>query len=194
VIGPDGSGGPDVLRVAARFDAFVFTGGDDPKTEPFGQPTHPKADVMSQERQAFEVALLEALSLHHPDKPVLGVCLGMQLMALVAGGRLNQHLPDDTPTSEDHLHDHAHAIVPSCEAIASGEVTSHHHQAVSEPGRLRVSGRAHDGVIESIDDPARAFYLGVQWHPERTPDAPLGRGLFDRLVSACRSRIGATSA
>lgn len=191
VIGPDGDGGPDVDALAARFDAFVFTGGDDPRTEAFGEPTHPSAEVMDQGRQAFEIALLTRLAESHPDKPVLGVCLGMQLMALVAGGRLNQHLPDDTPTASDHLGDHAHPILPGDALFPKGAVTSHHHQAVSEPGNLRIVARAHDGVIEAIDDPARRSYVGVQWHPERTRQAQLGRAFFDQLVTACRAGAGA---
>ena len=61
--------------------------------ERWGVPTHPRAKPVDGRRQAFEVALLEALDAH-PARPVLGVCLGMQLMALHAGGGLDQHLPD----------------------------------------------------------------------------------------------------
>ena len=63
---------------------------------------------------------------------------------------------------------------------------SSHHQAVRETGRLRVVAVADDGVIEAIDDPGRRFYLGVQWHPERTGDVSLGAGVFARLVEAAR--------
>jgi putative glutamine amidotransferase len=65
-------------------------------------------------------------------------------------------------------------------------VNSSHHQAVSDPGpALRVSARAEDGVIEAIEEPAAAFCLGVQWHPERM-DSAHRRAIFGGLVAACR--------
>ncbi len=191
---------PEQVR---RCDAFVLTGGDDPRTEPFGEPTHARAMLVHADRQAYETALLQALgATARARTPVLGVCLGMQMMALVAGGRLNQHLPDDTPTAAQHTGDRAHAIVldETAEGAAQGAaargfrlvpgeqlVTSHHHQAVRDPGRLRVLARAPDGVIEAIYDPARPFYLGVQWHPERTSAAALGDELFRSLVASARA-------
>jgi putative glutamine amidotransferase len=171
-----------------RCDAFLFTGGDDPRTEPFGEPTHPSATPVHPERQEFEVALLNELQ-RRPAAPVLGVCLGMQMMALHAGGALNQHMPDDVATAEQHRHDSTHDITTSIEPhplLAPGPVTSHHRQAVRTAGRLRVVAVAPDGIIEAIDDPARPYYLGVQWHPERTAFEPLGAGLFARLIRAAR--------
>ena len=76
-----------------RCDGFIFTGGDDPIMEQWGIDTHPKATKIDAERQEFELALLEALD-HDPARPVLGVCLGMQLMGLHAGGILDQYLPE----------------------------------------------------------------------------------------------------
>ncbi|TVQ62349.1 MAG: gamma-glutamyl-gamma-aminobutyrate hydrolase family protein [Phycisphaerales bacterium] len=172
-------------------DALVLTGGDDPRTEPFGVPTHPKAVPIHPDRQAFELELIDILKNERPETPVLGVCLGMQLMALAAGGSLDQHMPDTIPrTAKDHW-EQPHQIQPEPRVepnpIPTGEVQSKHRQRVEHPGSLRVLARAHDGVIEAIDDPARAFYLGVQWHPERTPSAPLGDELFQKLVQAAIS-------
>jgi putative glutamine amidotransferase len=64
------------------------------------------------------------------------------------------------------------------------EVNSHHHQAVLDPGGLRVTGRADDGVVEAAEDPARPFVLGVQWHPEVSGD----HELFAAFVAACAAR------
>ena len=171
---------------AERFNAFVFTGGEDPDMAPFGEATHACATVVEPDRQAFEVALLRELETNHKDKPVLCVCLGMQWMALLAGGSLDQHMPDKLPSHEDHADDHTHPIEPAVPDswLPSGSVTSKHHQAVSDPGALRVVARAHDGVIEAIDDPNRRFYRGVQWHPERTANAPLGIDLYRALIDA----------
>ncbi|MHC4995128.1 MAG: gamma-glutamyl-gamma-aminobutyrate hydrolase family protein [Planctomycetota bacterium] len=185
----------DYLRLC---HGFILSGGDDPDTEPFGEPVHPKAKLEHPLRQRFETELLKALD--DPDRggggagggaPVLGVCLGMQMMALHHGGRLHQHLPDTPDISsaqaEGHAgNDHAiettvadHPLLPT-----EGVVFSHHHQAVADAGAMRVCARSDDGLIEAIDLPGERFYLGVQWHPERTDEASLGQGLIDALVRA----------
>jgi putative glutamine amidotransferase len=181
---------PELAEAHARLcDAFVFTGGNDPRMEPFGEPTHPQARAVSPRRQEYETALLRYLLAEAPATPTLGVCLGMQMMALVAGGRLDQHLPEVTPSATEHRG--VHEVVPvagQCGPvpIRKGRVLSNHHQAVADPGTLVVLARGPGGVIEAIADPGRPFYLGVQWHPERTEEIGLGADLFASLVAAAR--------
>lgn len=177
-------------------DGFVLTGGCDPVMEGYGVPTHPSAKRESPRRQAFDEALLRELAAGAPEKPVLGVCLGMQMMALGAGGSLDQHMPETTATHAEHMDDSFHMIRVEAEGsvVVDGEVTSWHRQAVSDAGAMRVVARAHDGVIEAIDDPSRAFYLGVQWHPERTPRDDNGLALFRELVRCARANAGTLGA
>ncbi len=184
VLAPDT---PDISEVIERCDAFVLSGGDDPRTEPFGEPTDPRVTPVHADRQSFATALLEALRDDSPDTPVLGVCLGMQMMALVGGGTIAQFMPESHPdTHRDHW-DRDHEIVPEPDASMGGGVShSRHKQCIVEPGALRTIARSPDGVIEAVRDPARRCYLGVQWHPERTDDHRLGQSLFDELVSAAR--------
>lgn len=172
----------EIEKMLSRIDGLVISGGDDPKMEVFGKTTHPAARLMQPDRQASEIAWLDSLR-ERRDFPVLGVCLGMQLMALHAGGDLDQHLPDHLATASDHSGNRAHRIVGEW-----GErmVCSNHRQAVRSPGHLDVRATATDGVIEAICDPGRKFYYGVQWHPERTDDASVGFGLFEKLVDSAR--------
>ncbi len=203
---------PHEIQLASQYvhrcDGLVLTGGVDPRTEPFGQPTHVKAQPMDPQRQRFELALLDACD-RQPHKPVLGICLGMQLMALHAGAHLHQYLPDTLDRGKRHQNDNRHPIIittrdtvlaanqPSTEHAV---VVSRHRQAVAADrsphpplfdtsetaGAMRIVAYSPDGVVEAIDDPHRPFYVGVQWHPERGGNSHLNQGLFDRLVWACR--------
>ncbi len=175
-----------VERYVAMCDGFILTGGNDPDTTAFGYPSHPKARVMDARRQAFEVGLLKSAK---PQAAVLGVCLGMQLMGLHAGGELNQYLPDTLATHEDHLDYKRHPVTlcvddSSLKPQPDETIVSCHQQAMATAGSMRVIARAPDGVIEAIDDPGKKFYVGVQWHPERGGNEPLSQGLFARLVEA----------
>lgn len=160
-------------------DGLILTGGDDPNMEQWGVATHPRAKRIHADRQAFELALLD-IAQHQPEIPVLGICLGMQLMALAAGAGLDQHLPDTRPTHQLHWGHAEHPV----DGELRGIVHSHHRQAIIEPAGLSVIARAPDGVIEAVRDDDRRFCLGVQWHPERTDDAALSRRLFEQLVHA----------
>lgn len=186
---------PDLAEAyAQRCDGFVLSGGDDPRMEPFGVPTHPQATVIHPRRQAFDLALLAALE-RQPPKPTLGICLGMQLMTLVHGGTLHQHLPEVCPDAPRHrrqehevtLEGRAGLLAKLAGALQGRPVVwSNHHQAAATAGRLLVTARGPGAVIEAVEDPSRPFYLGVQWHPERGNDSPLNQGLLASLVRACR--------
>jgi len=188
----EAGGAPLILPHEAEFaalavdacDGIVLSGGDDPDVREFGFELHPRAELIPPLRQRGELAILRALDAS-PETPVLGICLGMQLMGLHAGGRLIQHLDDELAGAERHRGNRMHGVES---AFGAGEVASCHHQALGDAGALEVVGRADDGVIEAVRDPARPFAIGVQWHPERTADPLLGAGIFRQLVEASRRR------
>lgn len=187
----------------ARCDGFILTGGVDPNTEklpgdwPGHAPLHPKARVMDPTRQAFELTLLAEIDRQHYAAPLLGVCLGMQLLTLRHGGTLNQYLPDTHPQQVVERHreaDHAVEVtVPDSvlnipAADDSDVIHSNHQQVIESAGGLRIVAVAEDGIIEAVDDPTRPFRLGVQWHPERGDQGPLSRGLIAGFVGACEGK------
>ncbi len=115
---------PHEPGMAAQFvrlcDGVVLTGGGDPATEAFGYPTHKSAKRIDATRQAFELALLAELD-RQPDKPVLGICLGMQMMALHSGATLHQHLPDVLGDADLHLNDNRHAVtILTADSVLTG--------------------------------------------------------------------------
>jgi putative glutamine amidotransferase len=168
-------------------DGLVLAGGADVDPARYGSPPGPHTLGIRPDRDAGELVLLAAAL--DRDLPVLGVCRGMQLMAVNAGGALHQHAPDVVGTEEHRPEAGVYGAHParfapgSRVAAALGEdlkVNSYHHQLVADPGTLTVTGWAGDDTIEALEHPAKRFALGVQWHPEATGD----HRLFEALVTA----------
>ncbi len=171
-------------------DGLLLIGGDDPRTEPFGEPTDPRVTPVIELRQSYDAALIQALD-DRPDVPVLGVCYGMQMMALLAGGRLDQHLPDTLGQAWSLHWRRPHGIeakegAPAWISASPDNPLSRHRQAVADAGSLSVAGVAPDGIIEAVHNPERSFYVGVQWHPELSGNGALGLGVYSVFVRACR--------
>ena len=153
-------------------DALILAGGSDIDPASYGAKPHPETRGTRPERDRFELALgTRALE---RDMPVLGICRGMEMLNVIQGGTLNQHLAD----LELHRHtpgvftDHRVRLEPGslAERVVGAErteVKSAHHQGLEELGEgVVTSGYADDGVVEAIELPGRSFAVGVLWHPE----------------------------
>lgn len=180
-----------------RVDGLLLTGGAfDVDPALFGAAARHPTVVLKQRRTASELALLRGALAR--DLPILGICGGEQLLNVVLGGTLIQHIPDAVPDCLAHEQPnprsepgHPVTLTPGSRlhAICGAEriaVNSAHHQAVktAAPGAV-VSALAPDGVIEGIEVPQRRFCLGVQWHPEYQISAADTR-LLEAFVGACR--------
>ncbi len=184
--------------VVSRLDGLVISGGADVSPHQYAAEPHPRTRNWRDDRDTWEIALLDAAEAR--GVPVLGVCRGMQVMAVRAGGSLEQHLPDQVGTEQHgpapgRFGDVGVRVAPGSRlAAVVGDqsadevlgVRCHHHQAVREhPGFTPVAW-ADDGTVEAMEAPGERFCLAVQWHPEMLADI----GLFAGLVEAARGFAG----
>lgn len=161
-----------------RLDGLLITGGNfDVSPALFGDATTHATVQTKDNRTAFEMAITKGAL--DRNMAVLGICGGQQLLHVILGGTLIQHIPDSIETPLPHEQPnprdeagHTVAIKPGTRLHAivgtdTLDVNSAHHQAArNEPNGVVVNATAPDGVIEGIEAPAYGFCLGVQWHPE----------------------------
>jgi len=172
-------------------DGLVFSGGADLDPASYDAEPHPETNGTRPERDRAELALMEAALAR--DMPVLAVCRGMEIMNVLRGGDLVQHLPE---VVGDEKHKHTPGVFSDHAVSVAGEsrlarvlgdrapVKSHHHQGVGRVGDgLVETAWAEDGTVEGLEDPRRRFALGVLWHPEEDEDAALFRALVEEAAS-----------
>ena len=181
-----------------RVDGLILAGGEDVDPSRYAALPHPEAQPPDPDRDAWELTLARVSA--DVGIPVLGVCRGMQIMAVAAGGTLDQHLPDTVGTDE-HLATpgvftrHTVRIASGSRLgriVGSGErdVPAYHHQAVAQLRGYLPSAWATDGVVEAFEDPHARFRLAVQWHPEVSGDPSLVRSLVAAAAEWSTSRDG----
>ena len=184
----------ELEEIARRFDGFIFTGGADVAPALYGQKKEEFCGEICPERDEMEMKLFRLV--FELDKPILGICRGIQLMNVALGGTLYQDLPSQSPSQVPHrvlgkpLARETHEIL--VEDLPFGHlpmklmVNSRHHQAIDRlaPG-LQVRARAADGVIEAVYMPEKPKILAVQWHPENFQNE-LSKCIFAEFVGFCR--------
>ena len=184
--------GEQSAEVVNRLDGLIVSGGSDVDPGRYGAERHPRTQTAQPDRDAWELALLARAE--QAGVPVLGICRGMQVMAVHAGGTLEQHLPDVVRHDEHSPGADAFGWVSVTTEAGSLvrrlvgdelQVNCHHHQSVTRHPGLIATARAADGTLEAVEHPDRAFWLGVQWHPEHGDDF----GLFRGLVEAAGRRL-----
>jgi len=190
----------DVAPSLDRLDGVLLTGGGDIDPVHYGSTPHPKTNPPDAARDSFELALAR-LALQE-DAPILGVCRGLQVMNVAAGGTLIQDIPSEVNHPLPHQVDHPlYAIAHEAwlardsrlaslmqEQLAESDilqVNSRHHQAVNQTASVfTVSATAPDGVIEAIERAGARFCMAVQWHPENFWRTGEFRALFEEFIHA----------
>lgn len=187
---------------AALVDGVVFSGGDDIDPTVYGEDQLWACGDVCPLRDEFEIKLCRILLEKYPEKPILGVCRGEQMLNVALGGTLYQDVKSQLPGCIAHQQ---HQIAPyTSHSVTIDDGTklhaiygdtkiatnSFHHQAVKDiaPG-LIITARAADGVIEGFEKPDHPYFIGVQWHPERLVEREENaahKQLFKSFVDACR--------
>jgi len=171
------------------FDGLLLTGGGDLAPQMYGQDPDEKVYGVSIIRDRFEAALV--VEAEGRGIPILAICRGLQLINVLRGGSLIQHVDGHWQTRPSDESEHDVSIEPGSQLASivgrtTMEVNSYHHQAVSVLGEgLRVTARSGD-VVEAFEDPERNL-IAVQWHPEHLFRISAdNHALFDDLVSRAR--------
>ncbi len=178
-------------------NGFILTGGGDIEPSRYNGKRHETNYGVDQERDALELAM--ARRLIDSGLPTLGICRGAQVLNVVEGGTLIEHIPDEVGAGILHRapprEPIAHKIrlkpssrlmqIVECEEF---EVTSWHHQAPRRVANsFEIVATAADGIVEAIEMPKHPWLVAVQWHPELTAASdPLQQKLFDAIVEAAR--------
>lgn len=181
-----------------RLQGLLLVGGGDVDPQRFGEEPVSGLGEIDPERDAFEIGLAR-LALER-DMPVLGICRGIQVLNVSAGGTLYQDIPSQVPRAIKHQQD-APRWYPCHEVRLESEsrlatifqadclrVNSFHHQSVKVAAPIfRVSAKARDAVVEGIESREHRFVVGVQWHPESMVERyPIQRLLFAAFIKAAR--------
>ena len=191
----------ELEQLDTLMDGYLFTGGHDVNPQMYGEAPISACGVCCPERDSLEQTIYGMAK--DKDKPILGICRGIQLLNVLAGGTLYQDLPQQFSGSREIEH---HMTAPYDRTVHEVEiidktplyallqqktlpVNSYHHQGIKCVGKgFEVMAVSEDGLVEGIYAPDKKFVWGVQWHPEfiyQKDDT--ARKIFRAFVEACVS-------
>ena len=186
-------------ELCSKFDGMIFSGGYDYSPDLTGEKKHPETEPLLEDRNDWEIEFCKSWLKTH--KPLLGICLGIQTLTITTGGTIHQHVPDIYGVNTPHrpyfsgkyaMHNitlESNSLLNKIFNQSEIEVCSFHHQSVNKPGKgFTPVAFATDGTIEAVENPDYEFIVGVQWHPEMTPDDIYSQKLLEAFVNASRDK------
>ena len=181
-----------LAEYAEVFDGFLFAGGDDMDPARYGETVMFDNVEIDADRDAFELALYRHVIA--TNKPILGICRGIQLLNVAEGGTLYQHIDGHRQTPKPgtvteqkntvEQGSYLHTLIGKDEIF----VNSFHHQNIKDLApTLRTDATSEDGYIEAVHKPEHKFFFAVQWHPEiyRQTSEEMQK-VFSAFVNACK--------
>ena len=190
----------DAAQLVERIDGLLLSGGDDINPLLFDEEPHPNLGTVTPERDTTELEITRQML--KQDKPILGICRGIQVLNVAVGGSVYQDCTKqiDRPILQ-HLQKAPIGHPTHFVQLAKGSlleelagrdqilVNSYHHQSLKDvPEPFIVSGNATDQIIEAVESAQHHFVIGVQWHPESLAvnGDTVSLQIFDRFIQACK--------
>lgn len=187
----------EIDQILAMVDGILLTGGQDVSPELYGEAPALTGEVCEMRDAMEQLLLKKAMVL---DKPVLGICRGIQFINVALGGSLYQDIPSQHPSAVEHHQSPPYDKPSHAVTLVQGSplqsllgqqkllVNSYHHQAVRRlADGLEVMARSEDDLVEAVWKPDQKFLWAVQWHPEfsfRTEES--SRRIFAAFAGAMR--------
>ena len=189
-----------IKKMLESVDGIIMTGGVDVHPFRFNEEPIEKIGTISAERDDFDFTVMKYAA--EMNKPILGICRGIQVINVYFGGTLIQDIPSQrssnilhSQTAEYHVATHKIQIVKDSIIYdmlgENSEVNSFHHQAIDKLAKdFKVTATAKDGIVETIEYKKKdSFILGIQWHPELMSAKNVKmQNIFDMFVEVCKSR------
>ncbi|MDM8182760.1 gamma-glutamyl-gamma-aminobutyrate hydrolase family protein [Enterococcus cecorum] len=188
-----------LIQLCEQLDGLLLTGGHDVNPALYGEEKRPECQVLCEIRDKMEISLIKLFL--KTDKPIFGICRGLQILNVYFGGSLYQDIPTQFATDLVHsmpkpydqgIHQVTlYADTPLYELLQTGElsVNSRHHQAIKDLAPdLVAMAQATDGLIEAVYHPDYLFVWAVQWHPEHMYQSTVSKQLAQKFIQACRDR------
>lgn len=187
-----------IKQLIHSFDGILITGGQDISPELYHEANFQKCEQLCINRDKMETILLKEVV--KIDKPVLGICRGIQIMNATFGGTLYQDIPSEYSTSTSHRMQAPYDRVEHQVTIEKNSllydilntsqigVNSCHHQAIKDLApSLNVAATSEDGLIEAVYLPNKKFFLALQWHPEFSYLKDINsQKIFKAFINACQ--------
>lgn len=191
---------PDTVQdLVSLCDGFLFSGGEDVDPRQYGCMKSEKCGEIQEHRDRLELSIFPEII--KADKPILGICRGVQLINVALGGTLYQDLPSELDSDIEHSQtEDRYSFSHSANVVADTplalladreciRINSFHHQSIKTFGRgLAPMAHADDGVVEAVYSREASYIRGYQWHPERLiASDDVSRSIFMDFLDHCRT-------